>query len=143
MNTILDQFDPRKLINPNWLFETAPDIQGLYLYLGLIYGLFLIAAVALGVYSRRHRDSRHKFWSQIIYLLLLVGVIGLVLIFFRWQEITYLGSRILVVFLWLAGLIWLVFILFYRFVTLPKKIKVQEEKNRFEKYLPKKSRKIN
>lgn len=64
-----------------------------------------------------------------------LGILGLILTFFRWQQIPYFSSRIL----WSALLIWLLIwgtlIIIYRQVKLPKKILAKKIEERKKKYL--------
>ncbi len=134
---MLNQIDLTKIFDPNLIFETTPVPGGLYLLSLIIYGLLLAGAITLGVISRRNPQSTHKkLWRQFIYLMLFTGIIGPVLVFFRWQAVPYLGSRFVVLILWLVALAWVLQILIYRLWVLPQEIKKLKEKENFEKYLP-------
>jgi hypothetical protein len=137
---ILSQIDLTKIFNPEFLFQASPDPGGLFLLTLVVYGLMIIGAIALGVVSRRNRGSKYrKLWRQFIYFMLTIGLIGPVLVFFRWQSIPYLGSRLVALALWIVALAWLLQIIFYWLFVLPQEVKAKIEKENFEKYLPKKS----
>lgn len=134
---MLNQIDLTKLFDPNLIFEATPSPEGLYLDTLAIYGLLLSTAVILGIISRRNPQSVYKnLWRKFIYLSLFTGIIGPVLIFFRWQSIPYLGSRLAVLALWITTLFWLLQIIWYWLIILPREIKAKQEKENFEKYLP-------
>lgn len=135
--SIFNQINLAKIIDPNLVFEASPSSEGLYLYSLIIYGLLLVAAIILGVISRRDRQSIYrKLWRQLIYLLLFTGLVGPVLVFLRWQSIPYIGSRLMVLVLWIITVAWLAQIITYKIWVLPKEIKKIKEKEKFEKYLP-------
>jgi len=137
MSNILNQIDLSKIFDPNLIFEASPDPQGFYLYIAIIYGLILVLAIILGVISRRNPQSVYKkLRSKTIYLMLFVGLVGLMLTFFRWQAIPYIGSRLMVLALWIVAIAWLVEIIWYWLFILPQQKKLQQEKENFEKYLP-------
>lgn len=136
--SILNQINLSKIFDPNLVFEATPAPGGLYLLSLIIYGLLIISAIILGVISRRNPQSIYKkLWRQFIYLMLFTGLLGPVLVFFRWQSIPYLGSRLMVLILWIIAIAWLTQIIIYRIWLLPKEIQKIKEKEKFEKYLPK------
>ena len=64
------------------------------------------------------------------------GMVGLILVFFKHQRVPYLGMRIWLTLWLLACLGWLIFILKYALLDLPKLKKEKERQKEFEKYLP-------
>ena len=69
-------------------------------------------------------------------LLLTCGVIGLILVLFRYQQIPYFGNRLMYLLLFIVFIIWGGWILFYKMVVMPKEINKEKEKENFQKYLP-------
>jgi len=135
--SILNQVDLTKIVDPNLVFETTPAPGGLYLCSLVVYGLLILGSVILGVISRRNPQSNNrKLWRQFIYLMLVVGMTGPVLVFLRWQSIPYLGSRLITLLLWLVAIAWLCQIIYYWIFVLPHEIELKKEKENFEKYLP-------
>jgi uncharacterized membrane protein YdcZ (DUF606 family) len=134
----VDQIDPGKLLDRSYIFEVTPESNSSYLYLALLYGLLIILAVVLGLLSKKKIIPIKKLYRGIQNLFLYTGIIGLILIFFRWQGLPYLGSRLMVILLGLFFIVWLLLIILYRFFTLPKIIIEIQERENFEKYLPQK-----
>lgn len=132
---ILDQISPSKLIDKSYILDIKPTPNGYYQYLGIIFGLLLAAAIYLSL--RKSGNSFQKLRRKFVNLFLTIGLIGLTLIFFRFEGIAYLGSRLMIVILMLVFVLWLGVICWYRYYILPKELKEKLEKEKFEKYLPK------
>lgn len=132
---IIHQIDLGKFVNIDYIFESTPSSEGLYRYLLLLFGLEIIGAIIIAIFNRQkgiYRKLKNKFFS----LFLTTGIIGISFIFFRQQQIPYIGSRLPLILLFLTFLIWFGFIIRYWIVILPKEISKKKEKEKFEKYLP-------
>lgn len=136
--SIFNQIDPKKIFDLGRIFETTPESQGLYQYLAVIFGLIILATVILIFQARNKKPIFRNFYNQIVNLFLFTGITGEILIFCRWQGIPYLGSRLMLYILGLVFIIWGGYILWFRISVFPGKIKQLKEKEKFEKYLPKK-----
>lgn len=134
MLNFLTQIDFSKLSDKDYILQTSPDPTGLYKYLLIIFGLMFVAAFIL--IFKKPKEVYRKLYSKLIGLLLIVGLSGLALVFFRWQAIPYLNSRLLFVILVFIFLLWLSSIIYYYLLILPKEIKQKQKKENFEKYLP-------
>jgi len=77
-----------------------------------------------------------KLKSSIFSLLLWTGGFGLALTFFHWQAIPYLSMRFLFEILFLVFIVWLIFILKYLIFNFKKEKQDFNQRQRFEKYLP-------
>jgi prolipoprotein diacylglyceryltransferase len=64
------------------------------------------------------------------------SIIGLILMFFRHQLIPYLGMRAWSMIWFVVCIAWLVYILRYLFVNIPKQKQDKKIREEFEKYLP-------
>ena len=134
---MFNQLDFKKLLDTDYLFETYPPTNGLYLYLVIIFAVFIFGAIATWWINRKNKSLVYRrLLNSLFNLLLTIGILGLFLIFFRWQEIPYLGNRIAFIILFFVTVIWGGYVGWYRLVILPKEIKIKSEKDRFEKYLP-------
>jgi hypothetical protein len=134
---MLSQIDLKKLFDASRIFETTPGATGLYLYSGIVFACFLVVGTVFLVLSRQKKlDFERKFFSKITNLFLVTGLLGGVWMFFRWQEMPYIGSRFAIYILGLFFVLWIVNILVYKFFILPKIKEQYLEKERFEKYLP-------
>jgi hypothetical protein len=136
---IFQQIDLGKLFNPGYVFESTPNSTGLYQYLAILFGLEIIGAILITIFNRK-KSATKRVKSSFFSLFLSMGIIGLSLIFFRWQMIPYLGSRLVLVLLFIVFIIWSVFIFWYWLMILPKEMAKVKEQERFEKYLPHASR---
>lgn len=129
-----------KLLTKSYVFEVTPNAEGLYKYLAIVFGLFILTALVLIVKSKNPPAGGEKIWkkfyAKIINLLLFGGAFGLILIFSRYEGISYLGSRLFLLILFLSLAFWAMIIIWYRFKILPKKIKELQKQKAFEKYLP-------
>ncbi len=128
-----------KYISLDGIFEKTPALDFEIIYLVSFFGLLIILAVISWWYFRAKRNEV-KLWSKIqvsfFNLFFYTGIAGLVIAFFRWQQIAYFGSRffdLVLVFIFLA---WLVNILIYRYSIFSKELKSHYDKKNFEKYLP-------
>ncbi len=134
MFNFLTQIDLRKLIQKDYLLEITPSTDGFFKYLVIIFGLFITVAVYLII--RKPPEIYKKYFVKLINLFLVTGVVGLMLIFFRWQATPYMGSRVVFLSFLISIFVWLLFILWYRFFIFSKEIQEKIEKENFEKYLP-------
>ncbi|OGD56464.1 hypothetical protein A2V71_03725 [Candidatus Berkelbacteria bacterium RBG_13_40_8] len=133
---IINQIDFKKLFNLGYIFESSPASIGLYKYLAILFSLMIIGAVVIFFFNRKDKDNYKKLKNNFFNLFLTTGIIGVVLIFLRWQEVPYLGSRAMLLILLVAFIIWSFLIGYYGFFVLPKEIIKIKEKEHFEKYLP-------
>ena len=137
MLNLLSQIKINKLFQPNYIFEATPAAEGLYLYLTILFGIFILIALAVVVIYRHPKYPIYQYLrSQLFNIFLLTGIIGLSIIFFRYQQIAYLGSRLMLLLLILMFFIWSGWLCLFCFIKLPKIIKEEQEKGKFEKYLP-------
>lgn len=103
----------------------------------IIFGAMVVFAIACKIASRKTKDGlKIKGYRKLFNLFLAMGLIGFVYLFFAWQGIVLLSSR-LVLLTWLViTLIWLLFILKYLLLEVPKTRKQIQTRRQFEKYLP-------
>lgn len=129
-----------KFLTFDYLFESSPVPDSrVSLWLSALFGLSLLASALvwfwLVVKERRNKPYmalRRRFVSYFFTF----GFVGLILIFFRWQEIPVLSARFWVL-AWLGvGLVWLGLIVRYLLNIWPKERRIYEEAQLKEKYLP-------
>lgn len=133
MNQIIDF---NKLVSIKRIFETTPSPQGNYLYLTAFFGAAIIAGIIFKIVLAKNTSKYVRAYRKFFGLLLFIGISGLVMVFFRWQSIPYIGSRFALLVVALISLVWLLQILIYRFVSLPKQFRLKLEKEKLKKYLP-------
>lgn len=131
-----EQINFQKFLDKDYIFEPSPPPTGLYQYLAVIFGLFLIAGVIIAAQTRRKEEIYKKLFVRIVSLFLFTGTSGLILVFFRYEGIPYLGSRLLLLVLLAVFIIWALLVVRYKFLILPKEIRQYQKKKIFEKYLP-------
>lgn len=138
MSKFFNQIQISKLFRADYIFDITPKTTGLYQYLGIGFVLLGLIALVLWWLNRKKPKLKKEFFGKIIALFTTTALLGLVLLFFRMQEIPYLASRLMMLSLLLMFVIWGGFIIYYRFRVLPKEFKKTKEKENFERYLPKK-----
>lgn len=136
MINFLKQIAPQKLLDGNYIFQATPNPEGMYKYLGIIFVLLIIAALALKIFFKSLNPVRKKIINKIIYFLLIIGLSGIFWIFFRFEQIAYIGSRLILIVIILAIIIWGLQICFYWLIYAPKEFSRIKQKESFEKYLP-------
>ena len=139
---ILNQFDLQKLFHFDYLLEANPSSDGLYPYLAIVFGLFLLVSFILVLKAKKSLLYK-KLNLKSANLFFWIGLLGLGLLFCRWQGIPYLGSRIVIVSLAGVFIIWGLIILRYKIFIVPREVKEYYKQKMFEKYLPGPNKKEN
>lgn len=135
--------NPLHLFDPNYLLDPTPGSANHY-YIPLIitFALLMIGGVLCKKYLRQHKKDQalRKLFKNTSRNLMALGIIGLLLIAIRYENLPYLSMRF---FLWLLVIITIVF--FAKTIyTYIKKYPVEKEKIKKhiekKKYLPKKKK---
>lgn len=124
-------FDVNKFFDWNRLIEPNPGGEWKFLLSAILVSGIMIALAIIRTILPGDQVIKHKIEK----IFATIGSIGLVLTFFRWQNIPYLSARILWLALIVWAIIWLGTILYYRGAILPKKILQLKIQKRKEKYL--------
>lgn len=132
----LSQINLTKLFRADYIFEVSPAVIGLYLYFSIIFGILIVLAVIFFFLLRRKNRIYHKLQKRVFIFFVTIGIIGLLLIFFRFEKITYLGSRLMFLVLMTTFVLWGGWIAFYIIFDLPKEKQKLFKKQKFIKYLP-------
>lgn len=104
----------------------------------IIFGLMVAAALVLAILSQKGRFDQflRRGFKKMASLLGWMGALAFILLFFRYEFVPLLSRRFMYL-LWAIGLIaWLVFILRYLLVKMPKLRQEKQAKERLKKYLP-------
>ena len=137
MMKYLNQINLTKLFKSDYILEDFPSQNGLYVYLAVIFGLMIILVAVLKLFLiRKDKPFRNNLINMMFAWLLTVGLVGLFWIFCRYQQIQYLGSRVILLAVGAAFIIWGLIILYYELCIIPREIKQVKERQNFEKYLP-------
>jgi hypothetical protein len=136
---MLSNFHISQFISQDYIFEKTPPFTSVFLYLVGVFVLFMAIAF-LGWFYFGKKSRKLPFYrpiqSQVFNLFFYVSLFGLILSFFRWQQLAYLGSRFFLLILLLVFIFWGLSIVYYRFKIFPKEFTKYQAKKNFEKYLP-------
>jgi len=116
----------------------APISSATFKLATIVYLLFFIAAIVFS-FIRKGKEI-DKLYVRLFQRLgnwcFSLSIVGLLLMFFRHQLVPYLGMRAWSLLWWLICAIWMIYILKYLLVNIPKQKKKLKIKEEFEKYLP-------
>ncbi len=134
-------FDFSKLLDIKFLTDPNPtgfDSKNLFL---AVFGLIILLAVLIWLAAhfliKKSRLVRRFLKTKVFYLLLTLGIVGLILTAFRVVGATFLSMRLLFLIFLLAILAWAIYLIFYLIVSFPKEYEAELDQKRREKYLPK------
>jgi lysylphosphatidylglycerol synthetase-like protein (DUF2156 family) len=135
-------FDFYRLSDWQYLVEVNPSPDFVFKKLFLvIFGLIILCSVVLWMASRyliKKSDTlRIFFQTKVFYLLLSLGIGGIVLTFFRIVGASYISIRLIFLLFLIAMLAWAIYLIFYLIVSFPKEYREEIDQRRREKYLPK------
>lgn len=129
----------KHFLTADYLFDKNPPAIKFLPYIVGLFGLFIVLSfVFWSIYQRKDKKTpiynkiKHKLFNIFFY----IGMVGLMLCFFSWQQIIYLGSRVMMLALLGGFLIILGMFIYYRFLIFPKEVKKYNQKINYQKYLP-------
>ena len=125
--------------NPRHLFSLRPPLMQnrAVLILLITFGVFIVAGIACNVLTKSNKNYlTAKGFKKLANLFLTTGSLGLVYLFFAWQGVTLLSARFWLLILLIVAAVWLIFILKYLMIQVPKKRQEINKKREFEKYIP-------
>lgn len=125
--------------NPAHLFSAVPPAMSprAVLILLVVFGGFIAVAIASQVMAKKMKDGiKIKAYRQVSNLGYTIGIIGLAYVFFAWQSVAFLSSRIILIVLAVIAITWAAFILRFLKKKAPQMRKEIEQKRAFERYMP-------
>lgn len=134
-------FSPFKFFQPAYLFELRPYTYPQTIKAMLIFfGLMIVVGVGLKIYkeTKKLEKFQNKLLERYFSLLTTMGIIGVLIVWLRFERVNLLAGRFWLLVWALLLLIWLYPILKHQFVIAPVAQKKATEKKLFQKYLPKK-----
>lgn len=141
---ILSNLNLGKYFDPSYIFETSPTSDGLSWDLLIIFGAFvLIAMIIFFLFRKLKYKAQRQIKRHLFNLFLTIGLVGILLWFFRVQQIPYIGGRFTFYLLALVFIVWGGWILYFTIFKLKRDIKKEQEKEKFLKYLPNTARNGN
>ena len=135
----LFMYSIKNLLNLNYWFSEPQPLNSLSLW--LLLGFFCAmaaAAVVLYVTAQKKKDDKPlvRGLNKLSSLLAWMGLLGLVMVFFRYESAFFLSRRFWLG-TWFVGLVvWLVFVVRYFKITMPKARANRQEQERLKRYLP-------
>jgi len=119
-----------------WL-NTRPDSLsplGIKVFVVFVAAL-LVGAFLFHVLKNRKKSLYTRIWQKFNSFCLINFFLGLMFLFFVYELIPFLSTRILMLFWALGMLIWLIFIVRFMF-KIPKIKEEREKEKEFKKYIP-------
>ncbi|MBU0624811.1 hypothetical protein KKF05_00530 [Patescibacteria group bacterium] len=105
------------------------------------FGWFLLAAIVLYFIARHLKHRNRLLLEEVIRrfarLMLVVGFLGYVCLFFAYEQVPLLGMRLWFLLLLVLFIVWLIRAIIFAVRDYPRLHKNELERSRFEKYLPK------
>ena len=137
-------FDLRPLFAPSYWFTLDPPAvwTGAGSSLAVIFVGMLVASVVVRRMKLPQATDRHQanVYRRVISLLFTMGLVGLILFFFSFQEIRLFGARFLYL-VWIAGTAWwAIAIARYAKLDVPEARARETARREREKYLPKRKK---
>jgi predicted membrane channel-forming protein YqfA (hemolysin III family) len=133
--------DLKKLFDAGYLFDWLPPRESEIIFaFAVIFGLAIILSGLVWVYfirKERFEPILQAVRSRIVFWLFVSGLVGLLLVFFRWQGIPYFAGRIWLLAWLILSLLWAVALLGYLLKKFPKERSLYQERLLRERYLPK------
>lgn len=108
----------------------------------VVFALLIVSGVAFRIWGRQKKVDRFlsRLFHDLARLVITMGCLGFVLLFFSFEQIRLLGARFWYLFWGLGFLIWLGLILYKYFKVAPRERLQEELRHQREKYLPKKKK---
>lgn len=142
MAQFFTKIDLTKLFD--WAYLTDPNPPGAFLYLWPLAGLFavlLLGALGLGWACRRTpREATARWFGKLLTPLWTISIVGLLFVWFRFETIPYLSSRLALLIVAVVGWAWLAAVGVRIARRLPRELKSELARNEKNRYIPKQKR---
>lgn len=130
-----------KLLNLSYYIDLQPTISKLSaeIFIAIFATMvFLAIASRLAAKGKIKEGFRKKLFEKYYHLLLWLGLSGLLITFFRYEQVYLLSARLWLVIWLVVFVVWLAMVLKYQLKEVPRAQKQLEQAKQFQKYLPKK-----
>lgn len=126
-----------EIFSKQYLFDPVPTSENSYLWYQLAFFSLLLI---IGIIITLSKKIDKKIKSRQLYCYLTCGILGLVYLFSRYEQLPWLGSRLFLAVVLLVLLVWITIITVWmtRYTKTLDKEKILSE--RYKKYLPKKKK---
>jgi len=129
--------DFSRLFQVKYLLTSLTDYNFKFLIPTLIIFSAIIILSLVGWFILKKRERVYQNLAlQILTFGLTIGLIGLALVFFRYESLPYLSMRAWMVILTLVFIVWGARIAIWSVTYLPKSLDYYNKRKDFEKYLP-------
>lgn len=108
--------------------------------LEILFGLFAAGGIAFSVLAKRKDNFLTKRLLRASRLCWTVAILGLLWLFFSYEGAVLLGARFWFLLIMISAVVWAIFIVLDIKKNLSREMAAQAEKERFERYLPKKKK---
>ena len=125
------------IFSKSYLFDPAPTPES-RLYTPLLIAFSLMVILALLIAWSQNLDKKIK--SRNFYTFLAPGILGLLYIFCRYEQLPWLGSRLMLVVIILTFIVWSIVNFIWLIRYLPKQKEQKILQDRYNKYLPRKKK---
>ena len=102
-----------------------------------IFGGLIILSVASILLFRKVNPILAKIKGMINSWMMSLGLVGLFIVFFRWQQLSIFSKNIFLAIILTTWFIWLIFIIYWVIFRYPNQMYQFQEKERIKKYIPK------
>ena len=132
----------KKLIDANFLLNDQPasDFNSLIPLIAIFAGLIILGIVSIVIFKNLDSASA-KIKKGINSWMISLGILGFIIVFFRWQQSSFLSKNFALELIGFIWFIWLIVIMVYMFFKYPNEKYSIQEKKRIEKYIPKAKKK--
>lgn len=131
--------DFTKFWDPSYLFGRNPALlsrsDNIFLWAGATFIAICVIAKILALRSDKQNPTRFLF-NRLFHNFLTMGLLVLIWSGFRYENIPWLSTHIVILVLFLIWLIWIIFIVKYALSEYPKQKKIWQEEKVKRKYLP-------
>ncbi|HOZ36984.1 MAG TPA: hypothetical protein PLR18_04125 [bacterium] len=127
------------LLTLSYWFNINPEpwLENVYRFLIFVFGIMVIVGFLASLFIKKNSGDnlKRKFWDKIQSLFLLIGFLGLVLVFCRQERIGFLSMPFLFLLLLAWALIWAYKIFRYAVKIVPARREEKRRKEEKQKYL--------
>lgn len=133
--------DFSRILSLDYIFSLTlpPFAQNIAIFFYFLFGLCLVLALASRFITHQQEKIKDiplkKFWQKLTTFFVTLGILGLILLFFRQQQVYFLSMPLFLYGWFLGALIWLIFIIRWVMTKMKKMQEEREERKEREKYL--------
>ncbi len=134
-------FSFKNLFSISRTIDWRPNVskEALLIFL-FVFAVILVIAIVLKIMEKRKKSAgfEKKLMDKYFNLFLTVSLLGFFWTWCRYEKVLYLSARLWLWVLIIIFIMWLAWIIKYQLKIVPEARKKLEQKQIFEKYLPKK-----